>query len=99
MRADTRVVNIAPAISTPHTALSPNFSETAKTGIEDDIPSAKTTVCNIYNSANMHKDMNPQVSAISLKLIFLPSSEIITPPSSTSSPLYIIGFAIENGRV
>lgn len=45
--ADTSVVKIAPAISTPHIALRPNFSETAKTGIDDDSPSAKTTVCNI----------------------------------------------------
>ena len=41
---ETSVVNIAPAIKTPHTALRPNFSETAKTGIEELIPSAKTTV-------------------------------------------------------
>ena len=45
--ADTSVVKIAPAIRTPHIALSPNFSETAKTGIDDVSPSAKTTVCSI----------------------------------------------------
>ena len=65
-REETSVVNIAPAIKTPHTALSPNFSETAKTGIEELNPSAKTTVCSINNSANIHTDIKPQVRNISL---------------------------------
>ena len=65
-KEDTSVVNMAPAIKTPHTALNPNFSETAKTGIEELIPSAKTTVCNINSNANMHTEISPQVRNISL---------------------------------
>ncbi|MDE6302109.1 MAG: hypothetical protein K2M36_00780 [Clostridia bacterium] len=44
LREDTRVVNIAPAIRTPHTAFRLNFAETVRTGIEERISSAKTTV-------------------------------------------------------
>lgn len=97
--ADTSVVKIAPAISTPHIALSPNFSETAKTGIDDAKLSAKTTVCNIYSRANINIDIKTQVKEISLYDISFPSSDMITPPRSTSSPLYIMGFTIEKGSV
>lgn len=65
-KEDTRVVNIAPAISTPHTAFNPNFSETAKTGIVVCNSSAKTTVCNINSNANKQTHISPQDNIISL---------------------------------
>lgn len=91
---ETSVVNIAPAIKTPHTAFRLNFSATAKTGIEERKSSAKTTVCNINSNANRNIHMKKQDNKISLYESFSPSSEMITPPSRTSSPLYRIGFII-----
>ncbi len=66
LREDTSVVNIAPAISTPQTALSPNLSATVKTGIDDVIPSAKTTVWSINSIANRHTHISAQDIIISL---------------------------------
>ena len=57
---DTSVVKIAAAMSTPHTAFNPNFSATAKTGIDECIPSAKTTVCSINSIANRQMLINAQ---------------------------------------
>lgn len=65
-REDTRVVNIAPAISTPHTHLRLNFPETAKTGIEECISSSRTTVWSINSIANRNMQINVQDRKISL---------------------------------
>ena len=63
---DTSVVNIAPAISIPQTHLRLNFSETAKTGIDVCILSARTTVCSIKSIANRNMQINVQDRKISL---------------------------------
>ena len=63
---DTSVVNMAPAISTPHTALRLNFCETAKTGIDECKSSAKTTVCSINSNPNRQTQISAQDKIISL---------------------------------
>ncbi len=63
---ETSVVNIAPAMSTPHTALSLNCSATAKTGIEECVWSDKTTVCSINRIPNRQTQIREQESRISL---------------------------------
>lgn len=96
MSDDTIVVNIAEAINKPHAHFNPNPSATAKTGIDESFLSAKTIVCSIKSIANRNTQSIAQVAAICLYDIFLPSSDIITPPNKTSSPLYKIGFEIIN---
>lgn len=63
---ETSVVKIAPAMRMPHANFSRNFSDTAKTGIDECISSDKTTVCSINKIANRHMHIKAQARNICL---------------------------------
>lgn len=66
LREETMVVNIAAAISTPHTGFSPNLLATPSTGMDEARPSASTTVCSINSMQNRQAHIMPQDANISL---------------------------------
>ncbi len=88
-------MNIATAIKTPQTTFRPAFSDAAKTGIDECISSDKTTFWRTNSTVDKKANIAKQQTAICFALIFLPSLESITPPKSTSKPLYLIGRKIE----